>query len=180
VLYGHAVTGQEVSQVPGLCNSSCFSYSCRLCFRPLGTHTKHKLCTICLVFVCALQRRASAARTAWCTFFAHSPDGRFAHTLSHVFKPQECVWRWVCLALPLSSFTSRFLLLVACMHGKATECPSSTSYSPKVMFSTTRNTHTASHTASVVCCLACVFVYRWHCQFTARTAWCPERAAQTR
>ena len=84
------------------------------------------------------------------------------------------MWRRLCLALPSS--LSRFLLLVERLHGKMPRMSIQTFPTrPRLCF---RPFEAYSKVRLCVICHVCL--YRWHPQFTARTARCSERPAQTR
>jgi len=81
------------------------------------------------------------------------------------------VWRRLCQALPLSSSTSRFLLLVLRLHAKTPKLsPSVPLTCPRPCFRLP-----GTHAKHQMCVIRLVCVYRFHCLFAARTAQYSER-----
>ena len=123
--------------------------------------------------MCASGRRAFVARTAWCTFFALTA---LMDIFSRVFNPKFFfLWHWMCVSSPFSSSTSRFLLLVARLHGKT---PNMSPPAP-LMRSLALEYFLGhqEHTHSVGCALfgLCVCIEHWvklqHAQHGAQTWW---------
>jgi hypothetical protein len=84
------------------------------------------------------------------------------------------VWRRLCLALPLSLSTSRFLLLVARLHGKTPKLsPPVPPTCPRPCFRLP-----GTHAKRRLCVIRLLCAYQWHPQFTARTARYSEWPAQ--
>jgi hypothetical protein len=86
------------------------------------------------------------------------------------------VRRRPCLALPLSSSTSRILPLVAGLHGKTPEMsPLAPPTCPRQCFQPS-----GTCTKSWLCVICPVCAHRWHPQIIARTARCSFLPAQPR
>jgi hypothetical protein len=117
------------------------------------------------VFVCMCSECSTHSMVT--IFRSRSSDGHVTHILSRFFlAPGTCVWRRLCLALPSS--LSRFLLLVERLHGKMPRMSIQTFPTrPRLCF---RPFEAYSKVRLCVFCHVCL--YRWHPQFTARTARC--------
>ena len=121
---------------------------------------------------------AFVARTAWCSFFALTPDGRDAHTLSRVFDPQECVWRLFCPCWHLCSQRTLFVCSSALALQRPLICPHRhLPFALGYVFNSQEHIQTVGY---ALCAIRPVCGHRWHHQFTAHTARCSFLPAQPR